>query len=63
MPTTHPLQSLRRVLFDGGSFEVAWGDGGLVWVVASALAWLLIGIFVFSVGDRSAKRQGSLAHS
>lgn len=63
MPITHPLQSLRRVLFGGGSFEVAWGDGGLVWVVVSALTWLLIGIFVFGVGERIAKRQGSLAHS
>lgn len=32
MPITHPLQSLRRVLFEKGSF-VAWGDGGFVWVV------------------------------
>lgn len=63
MPITHPLQSLRRVVFEGGSFDVAWGDGGLVWVVVSALAWLLIGIFVFGVGERIAKRQGSLAHS
>jgi ABC-2 type transport system permease protein len=63
MPITHPLQSLRRVLFDGGSLNVAWGDGGLVWVVVSALGWLLIGIFVFGVGERIAKHQGSLAHS
>ena len=63
MPITHPLQSLRRVLFEGGSFEVAWGDGGLVWVVASAVAWLLIGIFVFGAGERVAKSRGNLAHS
>lgn len=63
MPITHALQSLRRVLFEGGSFDVAWSDGGLVWVVVSAVAWLLIGILVFGVGERIAKRQGSLAHS
>lgn len=63
MPITHPLQSLRRALFEGGSFGVAWGDGGFVWVVVGAVAWFLIGIAVFGGGERIAKRQGSLARS
>lgn len=62
MPITHPLQSLRRVLLEGGSFDVAWGDGGFVWVVVSAFAWLLVGIFAFGFGERVAKREGSLGH-
>lgn len=63
MPVTHPLQSLRRILFDDGAFTVAWGDGGLVWVVVSAGAWLLIGILAFGAGERIAKRKGGLSHA
>lgn len=63
MPITHPMQSLRRVLFEGGSVGAAWGDGGLVWVAVSTAAWLVIGVSVFGIGERVAKRQGSLAHT
>lgn len=63
MPITHPLHSLRQVLFEAGSFDVAWGDGGLVWVAVSALGWLLVGILMFGIGERVARQQGSLAHS
>lgn len=49
------------MLFDGGSLDVAWGDGGLILV--SAFGWLLIGVLIFGVGERIAKRQGGLAHS
>lgn len=43
--------------------RLAWGDGGLVWVVVSAIAWLLIGILTFGVGERIAKRTGGLSHA
>jgi ABC-2 type transport system permease protein len=63
LPVTHGLESMRGVVFEGRSFGVMWGDGGLVWVVASALGWLLVGIVCFRLGERIAKRQGSLSHS
>ena len=51
------------MVFEGGSFDVAWGDGGLVWVVVRALGWLLAGVLVFGIGERIAKREGSLGNS
>lgn len=59
-PLTHSVEYLRAVLFEGRSLTTLWGDGGLVWVIASALGWLLAGMAAFSLGERIAKRRGSL---
>lgn len=61
-PITQPLESLRSVLLERQPFDVLWGDGGLVWVVATALSWLAFGIASFKFGERLAKRRGSLGH-
>ncbi len=60
-PITHSLASLQAVLVDGRPATVLWGDGGLAWAASSALAWLLAGIAAFWLGQRTAKRRGSLS--
>lgn len=62
LPVTHGMVSMRGALFEGRSVGVMWGDGGLVWVIASAVGWMLVGILAFRLGERIAKRQGSLSH-
>lgn len=59
-PITETVAYLRAVLLDGRPLFAMWGDGGLVWAATTALAWLLAGIAVFSAGQRTAKRHGSL---
>jgi hypothetical protein len=54
------VEYLRVVLLDGRSLATMWGVGGLVWAAASALAWLLVGITAFFLGQRTAKHYGSL---
>lgn len=61
-PVTQPLESLRSVLLERQRFDVLWGDGGLVWVVATGLSWLTFGIASFKLGERLAKRRGNLSH-
>ena len=46
--------ALRAVLIDGRqSFPVA--GGGILWMVGISAAYLLFGIAVFSLGERSAR--------
>jgi ABC-2 type transport system permease protein len=63
LPVTHGVESMRAIVFEGGSIGVMWGDGGLVWVMATAIGWLGAGVICFRLGERIAKRQGSLGHS
>jgi ABC-2 type transport system permease protein len=46
---------------DGGPLAVG-GSGGLVWLLATASAWLIAGISVFKVCERTAQRRGPLAY-
>jgi ABC-type uncharacterized transport system permease subunit len=57
---THPTAALRTTLLDGQAIP-PWGTGGWVWMAATAAAWVLIGVGVFSLGNAAAKRRGSLS--
>jgi hypothetical protein len=48
------------VLIDGRQSLPVGGDGGLLWMVAISAAYLVIGIAVFSLGERRARSRGSL---
>lgn len=60
LPITESVEHLRAVIIDGRPALTLWGDGGLVWSTTTAFAWLLAGIAAFSLGQRIAKRNGSL---
>ena len=59
-PISQGIVGLRSLLVQGRESLPAGGDGGLVWLVAIAGAYLLIGIGVFSLGEAKARREGSL---
>ena len=46
---------------DGRSVATMGGDGGLIWLSATTVAWLLAGIVTFRLGEGIAKRQGTLS--
>lgn len=59
-PLNAGVSSLYGVFFQDRSVTTLWGDGGLVWVTATAAAYLAIGILTFRLCEKSAKRRGSL---
>lgn len=60
LPITHPIEGLRTTLVDSGPLT-AYGDGGLVWLAATALGWFLLGAIGFHRGDLAARRNDTLA--
>jgi ABC-2 type transport system permease protein len=61
LPLTHAAESLRNVLLDGRPFATLHGDGGLIWLTATTVAWLIAGALAFHLGERTAKRRGTLS--
>ena len=59
-PISQGLVAMRSVLIDGRTSFALWGDGGMVWMVGISAAYLIIGIAAFSLGERRARRRGSL---
>lgn len=57
---THAMDGLRTVMLEGGTLPVD-GFGGLVWMLATAVAWFAAGLLVFRISERIARRQGSLS--
>jgi hypothetical protein len=60
-PVTAAVASLYGVLLGHRPVTTWWGTGGLVWVLATAAAYLATGIAVFTLGERFAKTRGTLA--
>jgi len=60
LPVNLVLENMFGVLFQGKSATTPWGQGGLVWVLAVAAAYLAAGILAFRLGEKIAKRRGSL---
>ena len=59
-PISQGLVAMRSVLIDGRTSFALWGDGGMVWMVGVSAAYLIIGIAAFGLGERRARRRGSL---
>lgn len=60
-PLTAGVASLYRVLFLHRDVMSPWGMGGLVWLLVTAAAYLAVGILAFHVGERAARRRGTLS--
>jgi ABC-2 type transport system permease protein len=59
-PISEALVAMRAVLIDSRTSFPIWGDGGILWMVAISGAYLLVGIAAFGLGERRARRRGSL---
>jgi ABC-2 type transport system permease protein len=57
---THAVEGMRTVMLDGAALGF-WGTGGLAWQAASGLGWLLAGVVVFRLCERTAQRRGALS--
>jgi len=59
-PIGQGIVGLRAVLVDGRVDFLVTGDGGILWLLATSAAYLVVGIGVFSLGESIARRRGSL---
>ncbi|MGH3254306.1 MAG: ABC transporter permease [Streptosporangiaceae bacterium] len=60
-PVTNGIYSLYGVMLGHRGVTAPWGNGGLVWVLATAAAYLAVGILAFRFFERSARIRGTLA--
>lgn len=60
LPLTPGLEALRQTLLDGVSLLALATEGTLLWLVGSAVAYLLLGIVIFRWFERLTKRDGAL---
>jgi ABC-type multidrug transport system permease subunit len=56
---THTTEGIRRIMLEDQSLSL-WGTGGYIWMVTTALGWLLTGFAIFRACEYAAKRSGSL---
>jgi ABC-2 type transport system permease protein len=60
-PATYTLQGARRAILDGASVSAVWDD---LWpLILIGVVAVPLGLYVFSLGERYAKRHGRLKRS
>ena len=60
LPTTQGIIVLRKVVVDDMSLIAVWEDGSMVFLAVQSLVYLAAGWALFNVGERVAKRRGTL---
>lgn len=59
-PLTDGVGSLYQALLGDGTVTTLWGIGGLVPLLVTSIGYLVVGVFAFGLGERIAKRRGTL---
>lgn len=59
-PISQGVVAMRAILVDGRGSIPTGGDGGLLWMFGVSAGYLVIGIVAFSLGERRARKRGSL---
>lgn len=62
LPLTWGIAALRAIYIDQASLSLLWQNGLLVGLLINTVIYLLLGILVFSWGQRYARSLGTLAH-
>lgn len=60
LPSTLGVQATRQVVLQGQSLGSVWADGALPWLLIHAALFALLGVLVFLLNDRRARRLGTL---
>ena len=60
LPTTQGIIVLRKVVIDDMSLIAVWEDGSMVFLAVQSVLYLVAGWALFNVGERVAKRRGTL---
>ena len=60
LPTTQGIIVLRKVVVDDMSLIAVWEDGSMVFLAVQSALYLVAGWALFNVGERVAKRRGTL---
>jgi ABC-2 type transport system permease protein len=60
-PATYALRGIRHAILDGYDVGAVWGD---VWpLIVIGVVAIPLGLWIFGVGERHAKRHGKLKRS
>jgi ABC-2 type transport system permease protein len=60
-PATYALRGMRRAILEGAGVGAVWGD---IWpLIVIGIVSVPVGLFVFTAGERHAKRHGKLKRS
>ena len=60
LPTTQGIIVLRKVVIDDMPLTAVWEDGSMVFLAVQSVLYLVAGWALFNVGERVAKRRGTL---
>ena len=60
LPTTLSIEAVRLVTIEGGSLQTAWHIGILPSLVLHSTIWFGVGLLLFFVAEREARRRGLL---
>jgi len=60
-PATYALRGIRHAILDGAGIDTLWGD---IWpLIVIGVVAIPLGLYIFAVGERHAKRHGKLKRS
>lgn len=62
LPLGLGIENLRMVYLEGASLSTLWQNGLLPGLLVNTLTYILIGLALFTWGERRARRNGTLAH-
>lgn len=60
LPTTQGIIVLRKVVVDDMPLAAVWEDGSMMFLAVQSVLYLVVGWALFNVGERVAKRRGTL---
>jgi len=62
LPLTWGISALRANILDGAGSAELWQSGLWQGLLINTLIYLILGVVLFTWGERSARQQGALAH-
>jgi len=62
LPLGLGIENLRQIYLNNASASTLWKNGLLLELLINTLAYMVIGLVIFTWGERCARRQGTLAH-
>jgi hypothetical protein len=62
LPLGLGIENLRMIFLEDATLSLLWQNGLLPGLIINTLAYVLVGLALFTWGERRARRNGTLAH-